>query len=374
MQALDPSGTYTDAEVIDALTGRYGTRLMRYRYDRLNAANTYVEPLEGVVAAASVANNALADIKRTAKFAIVDRGSLNYLSDRIKPWAILDMPDGGVVEWPLGVFLLSTPDRALSTVGTVTRDVTAYDQLVVLRDDKVETRYSVAAGVAYTTAIATLIASVGGIAAAITPSALTLPATMEWEPGTSKLRILNDMLGAINYGSAWFNEAGTLICQPYQSPTERPVEYTYTDRERTSVRRGPATQTLDLFGVANKWVLVKGEPDEVPLVSTYTNTSETSPTSTVNRGRTIVDFRTEQDAADQATLDAKAARLAFEASQVYEGVKFDTIVMPMHSNADVVALDIPGLSIEAKYSEQSWAFNLEAGATMSHVVRRVVNV
>ena len=48
MQALDPAGVYDDEAVIDALTGRYGTRLMRYRYDRLNAANTLIAPLEAV--------------------------------------------------------------------------------------------------------------------------------------------------------------------------------------------------------------------------------------------------------------------------------------------------------------------------------------
>lgn len=372
MQALDPSGTYTDAEVVDALTGRYGTRTMSYRYDRLNSANTYVEPCDWVVAG-SVANNALADIKRTAKFTVLDRGSINYGRDRIMPWARLAMPDGGFVEWPLGVFLLSTPSRGLDEVGVVSRDIDAYDQLVVLQQDKATDRYTVAAGTAYTAAIATLIASVGGITASIVPSALMLPAALEWEPGTTKLRILNDLLAAINYGSAWFDEAGRLICRPYQSPTERAIEYTYDDNT-ASVRRGRAEQTLDLFEIPNKWVGIVSEPDRPVLRSEYTNTNPASPTSTVSRGRTIPEILTELDAADQTTLDARVQRLAFEASQVYEGIKFDTAVMPFHSNADVLALKIPGLAVDAKYSEHTWAFDLEVGATMSHTVRRVVNV
>lgn len=373
MQALDPSGTYADSDVIDALTGRYGVRTMSYRYDRLDSTNKYIEPAEWVLGG-SVANNALADIKRTAKLTVLDRGTIDYLSDRIKPWARLAMPDGGVVEWPLGVFLLSTPTRTLGTQGLVTRDVDAYDQLVVLRDDKVTDRYTVAAGTAYTTAIATLLATVPGVVVNLVPSTLTLPAALEWEPGTPKLRILNDMLGAINYGSAYFDEAGKLVCQPYQSPSERAVEYTYTDRERTSVRSGAAQQTLDLYDVPNKWVAVVSEADRAVLTSTYTNDAPGSPTSTVKRGRTIVDYRTEQDAADQSTLDAKVERYAFEASQVYEGVKFDTVVMPFHSNADVLQLDIPGLGLDAKYSEHTWGFDLRAGATMTHTVRRVVSV
>lgn len=374
MQALDPAGVYTDAAVIDALTGELGTRTLTFRYSRLDNNNTFIETLD-YVAHGSVANNSFADIKRTARFTIRDLTAVNFLRDRIQPWACLKMPDGGFVKWPLGVFLLATPARSLGDAGTVMRDVEAYDQLLVLMDDKVENRYTIAAGVAYTTAIAALVASAGIVtpAPAIVPSALTLPVAMEWEPGTAKLRILNDLLDAINYGSAWFNERGQLICRPYLSPADRATEYLYSDTS-ASVRTGSAEQTIDLFSVPNKFVLVKSEPDQAPLTAVVTNTNPASPTSTVSRGRTIVSFVDEEDAADLTTLNAKAARYAFEASQVFEEVTFDTALMPMHSEADILALNIPGLAINAKYSETSWEMPLAVGATMKHTVRRVVTV
>jgi hypothetical protein len=163
-----------------------------------------------------------------------------------------------------------------------------------------------------------------------------------------------------------------LVCRPYKSPAERAPEYTYAT-DQASVIRGEVAQTIDLFDIPNKWVLVKSEADQAPLTATYTNTSTTSPTSTISRGRTIVDFRTD-DAADQATLNAKAARLAFEASQVFESVEVSTAAMPMHSNADVVAFEIHGLAVADKYSEQSWELPLEVGASMTHTVRRVVTL
>lgn len=370
MQALDPAGVYPDAAVIDALTGRYGTRTMTYRYDRLDSGNNYLGALDWVVDG-KVSNNALADIKRTATFTLVDRGVINYLRDRVQPWARLRMPDGGHVEWPLGVFLLSTPTRVLGEDGVVMREVEAYDQLLVLQQDKVTDRYSVVAGALYTTAIAAIAT---GLEAAIVPSSLTLPTTMEWEPGTARLRILNDLLAAINYESAFFNERGVLICRPYQSPAQRSPEYVYAADE-ASVIAGSVGQTIDLFSVPNRWVLIKSEPDQAPLVATYTNTSTNSPTSTTSRGRIIADVRTEEDAADLATLEAKAARLGFEASQIFENIEIETAAMPMHSNADVVGLDIAGLGIaDAKYSVHSWELPLRAGATMSHVMRRVVTV
>lgn len=368
MQPLDPSGRYPDQEVIDTLTGRYGTRTITHRYDRLSSTNQFIEPID-YVTAGTVRNNALADIKRTGNFTMLDRGGINFQRDRIRPWARLAMRDGGLVEWPLGVFLLSTPARSLDQ-RVVSREVAAYDQLLVLQQDKVTDRYSIAVGTKYTDAINTLAAA---FSRSVTPSPLTLSTAQEWEPGTTKLRILNDLLNAINYESATFDERGVLICQPYQSPADRSVEYTYA-ADQASVITGPIGQTLDLFEVFNSWVLVKSEPDAPLLRGTFVNDSPSSPTSTVSRGRVIVDYRDEEDAADQATIDAKAARLGFEASQVYENIQFTTAAMPMHGNADVLALDIPGLAINAKYSEHTWELPLLAGARMSHVVRRVVTV
>lgn len=207
----------------------------------------------------------------------------------------------------------------------------------------------------------------------ITKSSAVLPTALEWDTGTSKLTIINDLLSAINYESATFDEDGVLIAKPYVTPDKRAAEFTYAT-DSSSVISGDVNQTVDLFKIPNKWVAVVSEADRPPLVSTYTNTNPLSPTSTVARGRTIVDFRTEQKAVDQITLDALTTRLAFEASQVYEVIEFETGIMPIHQNADVYIVSIDGLAVNAKFSEHKWSMDLENGATMKHTVRRVVSL
>lgn len=201
-----------------------------------------------------------------------------------------------------------------------------------------------------------------------------LGSTREWEPGTSKLTIMNDLLGSINYESAFFDENGILQLIPYTSPTLRPSEYTYaTDSE--SIISGNVDQTIDLFAVPNSWVIIYSDPESEPMVAKYTNDNPLSVTSTVNRGRKIVDVRSETEApASQAALDAKVMRLAEEASQVYENVKFETAIMPVHQNGDVYNLTIDGLVIEDKFSEQNWSMVLENGGVMQHEVRRSVEI
>jgi hypothetical protein len=377
MQDLVPTvahnpNSHTLAEITDALGGRSGARRFTFRYERLSSANVLLDDLTNVLQG-SVSQNWLADIKRTATFTIRDVGGIDFLSDRIKPWVRLHLPPWGAddwVEWPQGVFLLSTPSRTSDETDTVIREVSAFDALQVFADDLVTDRYTVAAGVVYTTAVTTLL---GSITANVTVTTSTLPTAKEWPPGTSKLKIINELLGAVNYESLSFDESGTAVVRPYTAPSIRAEEWVFADDD-TSIMLPDVEQTLDLFAVPNRWTLVVSDPDRSTLSSTYTNVDPSSPTSTVRRQRTIVDFRTEQDAADQAALDAKAQRLAFEASQIFESLDFATGLMPAVSGNDVYRITYGALAVDAKYSEQSWEMPLAAGAAMRRRARRVVNV
>lgn len=281
---------------------------------------------------------------------------------------------GGWAEFPLGVLLLTSPKRKAGSTGSILRDVEAYDQLRVLADDSYEDRYTVTAGTNYITAVKTVLDSAGITSnfQNLTATDKTLPADRDWDPDTSKLQIINDLLGAINYRSLWFDEAGIAVAVPYVSPAVRASEYTYRDDQDSVILPG-VEHELDLFDIPNKWVVFVSEADRPSLKSVRTNSNPDSPTSTVSRGRNIPK-RIQVEAADQASLDAIADRFAFEASQVYEGVDFETGIMPFHSDSDVLTLEYSKLGISAKYAETSWEFQLKAGSSMKHHIRRVVTI
>jgi hypothetical protein len=208
---------------------------------------------------------------------------------------------------------------------------------------------------------------------AISHSTATLQVDREWDPGTPMLHVINELLGTINYNSLSFDAEGRAVIAPYVSPQDRHPSYVYADDE-VSVLHPEVIQELDLFSVANRWVLAMSEPDQDPIVSVFTNNDPGSPTSTVRRQRVITDFRTEIEAADQSTLDGKVARLAFEASQVFEAVEFTTALMPFHGGNDVIQLRFNPLAISGKYAEVSWSMPLKADGVMAHRARRVVSV
>lgn len=206
-----------------------------------------------------------------------------------------------------------------------------------------------------------------------TPSSESLPTVREWEPGTPKLEIINDLLDSITYESLSFDEDGVAVVRPYTSPQDRPAEYTYADGDE-SVMLPQVVQERDLHSVPNQWVVASGEPDETPMRVVYTNSDPASPTSTVRRGRTITQFDDEQEATSEPALIEKVARLAFESSQVYEAIEFDTALMPVHSGNDVYRIEFDPLAVAAKYAEHSWQMPLDASATMRHRARRVISL
>jgi hypothetical protein len=303
---------------------------------------------------------------------IPETTEINYLSDRIQPFMEVQMPDGRWIDFPLGVFLLSTPTRH-DEVNGVFRDIEAYDGLIILDDDKFTSRYNIPAGTKYTKAVEDILKSAGITRFNIQDKGDTLSTAKEFKIGTSKLQAVNELLSSINYTPIWVDATGYFTAYPYVSPADRRADYTYQDDELSVIYDG-MEEELDLTETANSWVVTQSNPEKEPLVSTKTNDNPDSPTSTVNMGRTIVDFREVDDISDQATLDAYVERIAFEASQVFGKLKFKTALMPFHEYADVLHIKYDALKIDYKFSETNWTMKLEAGGEMEHEVRRVVNI
>jgi Concanavalin A-like lectin/glucanases superfamily len=275
------------------------------------------------------------------------------------------------IEFPLGIFLLSSPTRKDEN-NSVYREVEAYDGLLILRDDKFDTRYTIQAGTNYRQAVIDILASAGINKHNIEQTDKVLPVDMEFEPGTEKLEAINTLLQAINYTPIHVDVYGYFTSMTYRSPSIRAAEYTYKDDELSIIFPG-MEEELDLFNVPNKWVVVCSNAEQ-SLMSTYTNSNPNSPTSTVNRGRTIVDYREVTDIAGQQSLDAYVQRIAFEASQVYGKITFETAIMPHHDYMDVLQIEYSSLGIKGKYVETGWTMPLSAGARMKHEVRKVVSV
>lgn len=370
--------TYTTAQLSAALLA--STRTWSFRYDVVAPDGSVRGQAD--VESASVANNDLADkAKRTGQFVISPRASINYFTDRLRPYALLRMPDGGWAEWPLGTFHLTTRGTRRAVTGQGSVPVEAYDSLLVLDEDAVLDRYVVTAGTNYRTAVVSLLNGAGFPTTQIATTDKTLPAAKEWPPGTSKLEIVNTLLAGIDYKPLVMDALGVPTAGPYVDPLTAAVSWTYAV-DRSSVIVPGVDVALDLWNVPNAWIATVSEPDRPVLTSVLVNSDPASILSTVSRGRTIV-ARVEPDAGvanedgtteavDQATLDAKVARVAAEASQQYQTADFATGLMPFHGSGDVCLIDYGDGPL--RFREHEWSMELKAGGLMTHKFRRVVTL
>ncbi len=370
MQKIE-QGNYGRQEILDQLHFKYGSNEIKFRYELLDKFERRKFTLRNVIDA-EISMAAFAEIKRTGRFTIKEGEDIDWLNDRIQPFFLLKMPDGGWVEWSLGIFLLSTPNRSHHT-GGVFRDVEAYDGLIILRDDKFLSRYTIPANTKYTDAIKTLLTSAGITKMNIESKDDTIKTAKEFEPGTEKLKAINELLRDINWTTLWVDERGYYTSGRYTSPADRPSEYDYFDDE-LSIISGDIIEKLDLVNIANSWVVVASNPEEEPLTSNYVNDNPDSPTSTINRGRVIADYREIESISNQQALDEYVERLAYNASQIYGYLNFETALNPLHSYSDVYNIRHNGLGVEDKYSETNWIMPLEAGALMRHSARKVMYI
>ena len=365
-------GQYSKDEIIKMLHSP--SRVIKFRYDLLDRNDKKIGKLDSVLNGEITMNSLAINIKRTGKFKIKESEfkDIDWLNDKVQPFCMFKMPDGGWIEYPMGIFLLSSPTKKEKN-SVVYRDIEAYDGLKILLDDKFDKRYTIQEKSSYLKVITDILLGAGVTKINITETDLMLRTTKEFEIGTEKLRVINELLQEINYTSLWVDENGHYTAKPYILPNEREVEYTYADDELSVMYPG-IEEELDLFDIPNKFVIVASNPENLPLVSRYENLNPRSVTSIPSRQRVIVDYREVDDIANQKALDEYTKRIAYEASQIFGYVNFNTAIVPFHSYSDLLEIKNSTLGIESSYVETSWRMRLQAGAQMEHTARRVIQI
>lgn len=347
----------------------HNNREIGFRYDLLSYNETKIGELTSING--NIGLNSLAQIKRKGNFELKENElkDVDWLNDRVQPVFILNKQ----YEFPLGVFMISSPARAL--IGkSIYRKVEAFDTSLILLEDRFDNRYRIFKDTNYITAIKQIISSSGIYKINITSMDSTLKTDREFEIGTSKLEAVNQLLQEINYTSIWVDERGNFTSSPYVLPNDRIVEYSYKNDNMSIILPDTSVEELDLFSIPNKWVIVASNPEIEVLVSRYTNENGASPTSTVNRRRNIVDYREIEYVANQTILDDYTRRIAYETTNIYSRFIFETALMPNHSYMDALFCEHTDLGIKSKYIETSWEMQLKANGKMRHSARRVIQL
>lgn len=339
-------------------------RKVSFQYELLDSNNQHKKWLNNVKSC-SIDYKYLAQLKSSARISMVEDGSIDFLNDRIKVYMTLNG-----VQYALGVFLMCTPDRNITEVN-ITREIECYNLCQLLLDDKLESRLVLPIG---TNVVNEVIRQIGSNYK-IETSTKTLSSEKTYETGTSKLEVINDLLGVINYNSLRVDDNGYYVSEPYVLPTERNYDVVYEDNQ-DSIIISDMTDSLDLFFIPNVFVRYTNSLDvKAPLSYTYVNDNASSVTSTVNRGRRIVDAQS-VEATDQSTLEAITKKQAYEYNSVYSHLNFQTAIDPTILNIfmPIVWVKVKHGNINDKYTITSIKFNCDVGELASLESRKVVNI
>ena len=310
-----------------------GHRIEDYRVELLDLGDRVLSELPKVAANAGTLDfSVYATIRGSGNLAVHDDGT-DWLRHRIRVSYLLD---DMVV--PLITAIPRAPVESHTATG-VTVDVELYDKTVILSEDAYGTSYGLPAGTNIVDAVSTVITSTGepGASLLLAPSPATLAAGMVWEAGTTKLRIVNDLLGAAGYFALYCDGMGRFRAEPYTTPSTRPVGWQFEGNNGLYLPEW--TLDADVFAVPNRYVVVGRTEGDVPaLTSTATDVDPSSPFGYPSRGRWITRTNTDVEASSQLVLDLLAARRLFEAQQVTETFEFTHPWLSFGLN-DVVEFD-----------------------------------
>ena len=366
---------YAEKEIDAVLHFKRGSRRVSFRYDLLDRHDMKLGEIDGIEEA-SVSYGELNMIKRSAVFQLNEyiQRNIDYMSEQIQPWFILQMPDGGSVEWPLGVFMLESPEKQI-TGKYVRRSIGAYDKGLIIDADKIVSRHFIPAGTNYVGAIVKLLSMAGITKINIAPTDSTILADREIPVGTKIKEAVNNLLAEINYKSIGVDEVGFFYSSPYIEPAQRPITQRYV-ADRDSIVLQEISESLDIAGHPNVFTRVARNLDlDTELVATVYNNNPSSPTSIPNRGRQIVNLEEIENISSQAALNTYTRRIAINAMSAYSHIKFDSALMPGHGSSDTLYLDFP-LFFDAPrlYSETNWDMELKFDGVMNHKARRGVSL
>lgn len=359
---LIPIRQFTPDEILT------GNRSTKYRLEILDLDDNPIEVLNGVTDG-HIDWTANAMVKGAGSLRVQDvHQPINWLTVRLRPVMVIE----GLPPQPLGVYLASeAPD---SWDKGRSWSIKMLDKTTILDQDTISTTFGLDAGVVVTDQIRTIVEGVGITNHAITASTKTLRSALVWEPGTSKLRIINDLLSAINYFSLYSNFEGQLIAEPYILPAQRPTIYEFIDGEK-SIYSPRFTGDADLWSIPNRVTAIgMGDGVTPALTSTLDNTNPDSPYSIPSRGRVVGYVETGVEAADQVTLDEYVQRKLVSLTSPTSSVKIQHAPVPGLAVNQIVRFRRVPAGIDHRHSVYFTSLTLRGNALAQSTLRQVVDL
>lgn len=308
-----------------------------------------------------------------ARFKIKHLEDINYLSDLIKPWYIFNNN-----EIPLGHYMLLSPVKSVKQ-NLVSREISGYDLLKALDQDKTIVSVSFSSGSNVVEEIEDLLDSVGSwVKYKIEPSSETLPDNVSYELGKSKLFIINSLLNMINYYPLWVNGNGIFKGIPWSSTPS--IAHEFEDNE-LSLYEDNVNLNIDYSGIYNRVVIIAPqlEQDTAQLYKVWSMEDEglqAHPFSYTNIGRYVTKIF-QSEATSQNYVDLRARRELRKMLEIEETVNYNhAFVTPRLGDGipwqgDCYTFKNANLNVNYTYKIIKQSYALKTGLTVNSNIKRM---
>lgn len=372
----------------------YGDRVTTYRWEVLEhvgGVDQLVGTLDGV-SEGSLRWTQNAQVKGSGKAKVLDLaeaqsgmlriGALPLESMRVRPVCIIQ----GLPETPLGTFLVSAAVEEWEATGRVW-SLELLDRCTVPAQDAVEEAYAVPAGTLILQEVKAILATCDESITVNDSVTLATSSGMVWEAGTSKLKIINDLLDVAGYNALWMDGYGNFQTTPRVLPADRSITYEVLGFPRElrdgekSIYRPDWNRERDSFEVPNKVIAVQaagGEDDEA-IVGVWTNEDINSPYSYQARGRWIshvldsVECPEGTPAEILAFLEKRAQTTLVQMSAVQAQVKIEHLPIPIRVS-DVMRFSHTGAGVDARHVVTSLELDTSSTGMMKSTLQEVISL
>ena len=303
--------------------------------------------------------------------------------------------EGLEAQYPLGLFRLDVAAREFSAaddpseIQTATGvesepvellEVDGADMTSHLEEQLLSEPYVVEAGTVYTDEVESLIESVTfldftgqarPLRYEIPSSDLTTPVAWTWEPGTSVLQVINDLLAGINYHPLWADETGVLRTRERALPWDEPVSVAYSTVAEPRLIVSPFVRRLERGVHANQILVTVGDPARAELSSARKNADPDSVIGLGSTGAKPLLRRLQLPyAADSQRLQEYADyELALSAAKA-ERAELRTTFDPRRTNRETYTVTIEGVEEESRWVVLGWSLSMTVGTIMLHDIGR----
>ena len=324
------------------------------------------------VAGSSIELNPYRTIHRTCELRISKE--LVWGSARLKPYILLSNDASTWYRWPLGVFLPNVPQREVHE-SPATWQVTGMDKLDVL-NTPYGSSYGIDSGDAILAAVSAIITAAGETLINLNQSAAatTAPVSRVWTLADemTTLEICNELLASIGYTSLWVDRDGYYRAQPYVTPSNRPLVWSYNANSATTTVAEYRTAIADFGTAANTIIGISDDPaDSIPTAGdglyTLANNND-GPTSINQRGGRVIRKIIRGSFANQAALVTAVTAAMDAEKRVNTYIDLTVSPNPIHSQWDAVTYRDDAMSVNGTFVVTSWRLPFD-GSDMSITLR-----